>query len=210
MTKKILTLEDASIGYPDTLVLDGLSWTVCRGEHWAITGPNGCGKTTLMRTLLGLLPLRAGRLTRYDREEAPTQGLVMSYLPQINQIDRHFPIHVEEIIASGLPQGLEKHRRLAEVERLAEVFGITTLLRQPLGRLSGGQLQRTLLARSLASDPELLILDEPLSFLDRVYKEQFEALLQRALRPETTLLMVTHDLLGEADASWQVLSLGRF
>ncbi len=210
MTKKILTLEDASIGYPDTLVLDGLNWTVCRGERWAITGPNGCGKTTLMRTLLGLLPLRAGRLTRYDREEAPTQGLVMSYLPQINQIDRHFPIHVEEIIASGLPQGLEKHRRLAEVERLAEVFGITTLLRQPLGRLSGGQLQRTLLARSLASDPELLILDEPLSFLDRAYKEQFEALLQRALRPETTLLMVTHDLLGETDASWQVLSLGRF
>ena len=210
MTKKILTLEDASIGYSDTLVLDGLNWTVCRGERWAITGPNGCGKTTLMRTLLGLLPLRAGRLTRYDREEAPTQGLVMSYLPQINQIDRHFPIHVEEIIASGLPQGLEKHRRLAEVERLAEVFGITTLLRQPLGRLSGGQLQRTLLARSLASDPELLILDEPLSFLDRAYKEQFEALLQRALRPETTLLMVTHDLLGEADASWQVLSLGRF
>ncbi len=210
MPKKILTLEDASIGYPDTLVLDGLNWTVCRGERWAITGPNGCGKTTLMRTLLGLLPLRAGRLTRYDREEAPTQGLVMSYLPQINQIDRHFPIHVEEIIASGLPQGLEKHRRLAEVERLAEVFGITTLLRQPLGRLSGGQLQRTLLARSLASDPELLILDEPLSFLDRAYKEQFEALLQRALRPETTLLMVTHDLLGETDASWQVLSLGRF
>ena len=210
MTKKILTLEDASIGYSDTLVLDGLNWTIGRGERWAITGPNGCGKTTLMRTLLGLLPLRAGRLTRYDREEAPTQGLVMSYLPQINQIDRHFPIHVEEIIASGLPQGLEKHRRLAEVERLAEVFGITTLLRQPLGRLSGGQLQRTLLARSLASDPELLILDEPLSFLDRVYKEQFEALLQRALRPETTLLMVTHDLLGEADPSWQVLSLGRF
>mgnify|MGYP000936908494 FL=1 len=210
MTKKILTLEDASIGYSDTLVLDGLNWTIGRGERWAITGPNGCGKTTLMRTLLGLLPLRAGRLTRYDREEAPTQGLVMSYLPQINQIDRHFPIYVEEIIASGLPQGLEKHRRLAEVERLAEVFGITTLLRQPLGRLSGGQLQRTLLARSLASDPELLILDEPLSFLDRAYKEQFEALLQRALRPETTLLMVTHDLLGEADASWQVLSLGRF
>ena len=210
MTKKILTLEDASIGYSDTLVLDGLNWTIGRGERWAITGANGCGKTTLMRTLLGLLPLRAGRLTRYDCEEAPTQGLVMSYLPQINQIDRHFPIHVEEIIASGLPQGLEKHRRLAEVERLAEVFGITELLRQPLGRLSGGQLQRTLLARSLASDPELLILDEPLSFLDRVYKEQFEALLQRALRPKTTLLMVTHDLLGEADASWQVLSLGRF
>ena len=210
MTKKILTLEDASIGYSDTLVLDGLNWTIGRGERWAITGPNGCGKTTLMRTLLGLLPLRAGRLTRYDREEAPTQGLVMSYLPQINQIDRHFPIHVDEIIASGLPQGLEKHRRATEVERLAEVFGITELLRQPLGRLSGGQLQRTLLARSLASDPELLILDEPLSFLDRVYKEQFEALLQRALRPETTLLMVTHDLLGEADASWQVLSLGRF
>lgn len=209
MKTKILSLEGATIGYPDTLVLADLDWTVCRGERWAITGPNGCGKTTLMRTLLGLLPLRAGRLTRYDRQEKPSQGLVMSYLPQINQIDRHFPIHVGEVIASGLPQGLGKGQRSTEVERLAEVFGVEQLLGEPIGRLSGGQLQRTLLARSLASDPELLILDEPMSFLDRAYKEQFEAMLQRALRPETTLLMVTHDLLGEETEAWQQLSLGR-
>lgn len=210
MSKKILELEGASLGYPDTLVIEGLDWRVGRGERWAITGPNGCGKTTLMRTLLGLLPLRAGRLTRYDAEEQPTQGLVMSYLPQINQIDRHFPIHVGEVIESGLPQDLPKRARAEEIDRLAEIFGLQDLIEQPLGRLSGGQLQRALLARSLASDPELLILDEPLSFLDRRYKEQFEALLHRVLRPETTLLMVTHDLLDEETDAWQILSLGRF
>lgn len=209
MSTKILTLEDVAIGYPDTLVLDGLDWSVRRGERWAITGPNGCGKTTLMRTLLGLLPLRAGRLTRYDRSEAPTTALVMSYLPQINQLDRHFPIHVREVITSGLPRTLRGGERTHEVERLAEVFGVAELLGEPIGRLSGGQLQRTLLARSLASDPELLILDEPMSFLDRTYKAQFEELLQRALRPETTLLMVTHDLTGEIEGGWQILSLGR-
>lgn len=209
MKKTILTLEDATIGYPDTLVLSGLDWTVYRGDRWAITGPNGCGKTTLMRTLLGLLPLRAGRLLRYDQAGALAQGLVMSYLPQINQIDRHFPIHVDEVIASGLAKELPKAKRRSEIERLAEVFGVESLLKEPIGRLSGGQLQRTLLARSLASDPELLILDEPMSFLDRAYKAQFEDLLQRALRPETTLLMVTHDLVGEETATWQVLSLGR-
>ena len=208
---QIIQLQNATIGYPDKVVLDHLDWEIQRGEHWAITGPNGCGKTTLMRTLLRLIPLRSGELRCYDAEGKLTDGLVTSYLPQISQIDRHFPIHVYEVIDSGLPDALKPAtKRWEKIQHLAEATGISLLLGQPIGRLSGGQLQRTLLARALASDPELLILDEPLSFLDRSYKESFEELLSTIVRPETTILMVTHDLQAGDQEHWQVLSLGHF
>jgi len=191
-------------------VLEHLDWSIQRGEHWAITGPNGCGKTTLMRTLLRLIPLRGGRLSYFDAAGRETNTLVTSYLPQINQIDRHFPIHVHEVIDSGLPkETTERSSRRTRVEELAEAIGITHLLQQPIGKLSGGQLQRTLLGRALASDPELLILDEPLSFLDKSYKESFEALLEHVVRPETTMLMVTHDLHHATAEHWKTLTLGR-
>lgn len=207
----IIKLEDASLGYSDTLVREHFDWSVERGAHWAVTGPNGCGKTTLMRTILGLIPLRGGRLVRYDRAGQETSRLEMSYLPQINQLDRHFPISVEEVIDSGLPAELRgRGARREAVGQLAAEAGLSSLLAQPIGQLSGGQLQRTLLARALASQPELLILDEPLSFLDRKYREQFDELLYRLVPSETTLLLVTHDLQGEASDQWQVLALGQF
>ena len=195
----ILRLEDTQLGYADTLVLSHFDWEIQRGERWAVTGPNGCGKTTLMRTLLGLIPLRGGSLLRFDREGKVTSTLVASYLPQINQIDRHFPIRVWEVIDSGLPNVMRSAvERKAEIERLAGAVGIRELLESAIGRLSGGQLQRALLARALASQPELLILDEPLSFLDRAYKQSFEA------------LMVTHDIAGSGAGAWQELKLDEY
>lgn len=207
----ILRLEDAQLGYADTLVLSHFDWEIQRGERWAVTGPNGCGKTTLMRTLLGLIPLRGGRLLRFDREGKVTSTLVASYLPQINQIDRHFPIRVWEVIDSGLPNVMRSAvERKAEIERLAGAVGIRELLESAIGRLSGGQLQRALLARALASQPELLILDEPLSFLDRAYKQSFEALLEVLVPEETTMLMVTHDIAGSGAGAWQELKLDEY
>lgn len=206
----LLELHNAVLGYSDKVVLEHLDWRILRGERWAITGPNGSGKTTLMRTLLGLIPLQSGQLLRYNKAGEPTDQVVASYLPQISQIDRHFPIHVHEVIDSGLPkETMEQSSRRTRVEELAEAIGITHLLQQPIGKLSGGQLQRTLLGRALASDPELLILDEPLSFLDKSYKESFEALLEHVVRPETTMLMVTHDLHHATSEHWKTLTLGR-
>ena len=206
----ILRLEDARIGYADTLVLEHLDWSIQRGEHWAITGPNGCGKTTLMRTLLRLIPLRGGRLSYFDAAGRETNALVTSYLPQINQIDRHFPIRVWEVIDSGLPQGMrDAETRRREQRALAEAVGVEEYLDQPIGRLSGGQLQRTLLARALASQPELLILDEPLSFPDRAYKQSFQRLLEELVPQEATLLVVTHDMTSGAAGEWKELQLGQ-
>ena len=206
----ILRLEDASIGYSDTLVLEHFDWSIQRGERWAITGPNGCGKTTLMRTLLRLIPLRGGHLRCFDQVGQETSDLVMSYLPQINQIDRHFPIRVWEVIDSGLPKALRDPKaRREERSRLAEAVGVHELLDNPIGRLSGGQLQRTLLARALASQPELLILDEPLSFLDRAYKQSFQSLLTELVPQDATLLIVTHDMTSGAGEEWHELQLGQ-
>jgi ATPase component of Mn/Zn ABC-type transporter len=100
--------------------------------------------------------------------------------------------------------------RKAEIERLAGAVGIRELLESAIGRLSGGQLQRALLARALASQPELLILDEPLSFLDRAYKQSFEALLEALVPEETTMLMVTHDIAGSGAGAWQELKLDEY
>jgi len=134
----------------------------------------------------------------------------MSYLPQINQIDCHFPIRVWEVIDSGLPKALRDPKaRREERSRLAEAVGVHELLDNPIGRLSGGQLQRTLLARALASQPELLILDEPLSFLDRAYKQSFQSLLTELVPEDATLLIVTHDMTSGAGEEWHELQLGQ-
>lgn len=208
----LFSIRNASLGYPDTEVLKEFSWSVERGERWAIVGPNGAGKTTLIRTLLGLIPLLAGELDYYDAYGVRQMSRYnVGYLPQINNIDKSFPICVEEVISSGLYglslSGEEEQERIAQ---LLSVIGLEDYRKQAIGKLSGGQLQRVLLARALASKPELLILDEPTSFLDKRYKEQFIALLNSLTTPSTTIIMVTHDLPQSEETMWQLLPIGQF
>lgn len=207
----LLSLEEVELGYPETVVLEAFSWQVTRGERWAIVGPNGAGKTTLIKSILGLLPIRSGRMTYYDRQGAISPPPSIGYLPQINRIDRAFPIDTYQVIESGLyGTSLSRPQQRERIQTLLEAIGLAEEARTPIGRLSGGQLQRVLLARALASEPELLVLDEPMSFLDRSYKHQFEQLLARLARPESTILMVTHDLPDIDTRDWQTLALGRW
>lgn len=212
ISKPIFSLSDACLGYRDTVVVSGLDWLVNHGERWAIVGPNGAGKTTLIRTLLGLLPLRGGEIIYFDVLGQPTSTPPsLGYLPQINHIDKAFPIRAIEVIDSGLyGLSLTSAQKEARALELLDIVGLTDFAYQPIGRLSGGQLQRVLLARALAARPELVVLDEPMSFLDRRYKEGFEKLLYELTDNETTILMVTHDLPRESEAHWQQLSLGQW
>ena len=211
MNSKLLELSNCTLGYSDGVILKDLSWIVERGDKWAVVGPNGAGKTTLIRTILGLVPLLSGQLAYYQDGVLLNRILNIGYLPQINNIDKSFPISVEEVIRSGFYGSLfSKEEEQKRLEELLTAINLIDYRKQSIGKLSGGQLQRVLLARAIASKPDLLILDEPTSFLDKVYKQQFMTLLMNLIAPETTLIMVTHDLPREEESQWKILSLGQF
>ncbi len=118
---------------------------------------------------------------------------------------------MEEVIRSGFYGSLfSKEEEQKRLEELLTAINLLDYRKQAIGKLSGGQLQRVLLARAIASKPDLLVLDEPTSFLDKVYKRQFMTLLMNLIAPETTLIMVTHDLPREEESQWKILSLGQF
>ncbi len=164
-------------------ILSGVNLTIRRGDFVAVTGPNGGGKTTLMRLILGLLKPTRGTVVRRQRK------VRVSYLPQKNAIDSQFPITVREVIASGLvepdKEGLVD-RMLREVELVEHAS-------KPIGVLSGGQQQRALLGRALISNPEMLVLDEPLSYVDKHFEERIYDIIRR-LASKTTIILVSHEI----------------
>lgn len=211
MSNLLLSLKECTLGYDQTPIIEGLNWQVLRGERWVIVGPNGAGKTTLLKAILGLLPPLAGQIDYFDSgNQLSSPPETIGYLPQINQIDKAFPIAVHEVIDSGmrLDRGLSKAQRLGRVRELLEQISLSEYIDTPIGQLSGGQLQRVLLARALADRPGLLVLDEPMSFLDRQYKAQFAQLLSRIVPTESTIIMVTHESFTDATSTWQELSIG--
>lgn len=192
-TDTIISLNGISQIWDHKKVLDDINFDVRRGDFIAITGPNGGGKTTLLRILLRLLKPTAGTVT-YLHEGQPVKHLPIGYLPQKNMIDSHFPIDVDEVITSGLIgtklSAEEKRERVEEVTRL---MGLTEHARKSIGTLSGGQLQRALLGRAIISRPEVLVLDEPLSYVDKRFEHYIYDLVAK-LSETTTLLLVSHEM----------------
>ena len=169
-------------------VLSDVCLRVRSGDFVAITGPNGGGKTTLLRIILRLLKPTSGTV-----EIAP--GLTIGYLPQKNAIDSHFPISVTEVIESGLlaAKGLDKEQRDARVKSILQLIEMENYATHPIGRLSGGQLQRTLFGRAIISKPALLVLDEPLSYLDKKFEQHLYTIIAE-LAKTATILLVSHEM----------------
>ena len=203
----LLSLKSASFGYGQKNVFKDYSLDVVRGEFLGIVGRNGGGKSTLVKAIIGLLPLRSGSLTFYDREGMPCARPSIGYLPQLNRIDRAFPIRVEEVIRSGLLGESNRGSHEELLARAASDLRISDLLKRPISDLSGGQLQRVLLARAIVSCPELLVLDEPNSYLD----ESAEALVHRTVaqrhRQGATILLISHDRESIGQQASRILSL---
>lgn len=192
---RLIEIKDISVRYDRKTILDNVSLTIYKGDFVAITGPNGGGKTTLLRVLLRLLKPIAGSVTYYD-EDGITKRLKIGYLPQKSNIDTRFPITVAEAIRSGQITGLFHHRNSSEEEefrRVVELCGVEEYLNQTVGELSGGQLQRTLLARVLVSRPEVIVLDEPLSYVDKAFEHQIYSIIEK-LAKNHTIILVSHEM----------------
>ena len=184
---KLIDIKNVTLGYegkPD--VLHDISFSIYADDFLGIIGPNGGGKTTLLKAILGLLKPRSGSILYYDKG-VETGSLNIGYLPQINRIDKKFPISVSQVILSGLTP--RKHlfkkynaRDQQKVEEVADRLGVLPLLSRPIGELSGGQLQRVLLGRAIVDNPRLIILDEPSTYVDKLFETNFYKLLPQPHR----------------------------
>jgi ABC-type Mn2+/Zn2+ transport system ATPase subunit len=200
MTEPLLALEAATIGYRRRALLSGIELAVGPGDFLAVVGPNGGGKTTLVRTLLGALPLLAGRRVR-------PRPVRIAYVPQRDAIDPIWPFTAAEVVLQGRTPGLGPLRRpgaadRAKATRALERVGLAAVAQASYRDLSGGQRQRTLIARALAADPELLALDEPTSGMDPAAELATMDLLRRlhAAGP-LAIVMVSHRLDAVASAA---------
>lgn len=195
----ILRLEHLSFTYPGsgTAVLQDITFDVQPGEFLGIVGPNGGGKSTLLKLILGLLEPNSGRVLVDGRAPAQARRQI-GYVPQTKTFVRDFPVSVEDVVLLGrlgrtrLLGGYTAHDRHI-VEQALDKTEALSLRSQRLGNLSGGQLQRALIARALASEPEVLILDEPTANIDlRGERDIFDLL--KALQAKQTILVVSHDI----------------
>ncbi len=188
----LVSLSRVSFAYDRNLILQDVNLVVDNHDFVVITGTNGGGKTTLLRLLLRLLTPTSGAVEYYQRCESVTH-LSIGYLPQKNSIDNHFPIVVEEVIRSGLyaTKSLDRNERRLRVQMVMEQLHLTALAQRPIGELSGGQLQRVLLGRAVVSRPQLLVLDEPFSYIDDTFVTHICEMLQQ-IKSHTAVVMVTH------------------
>lgn len=212
LRNKIIEVADVSLRYDRLPVLTDIDLTVFKDDFLVITGPNGGGKTSLLRIILGLqLPSRGA--VHFYREGQLAHNLNIGYLPQKNVIDSRFPITVSEVVFSGLSGSKKIFSRFTkkeqeQVEKMLLLMGLAELRDRPIGQLSGGQLQRTLLGRALVSDPEILILDEPSSYVDKAFETRMYDLLGEVAE-KATVLLVSHELSQVTEMANRVVRINK-
>ena len=212
LRNKIIEVADVSLRYDRLPVLTDIDLTVFKDDFLVITGPNGGGKTSLLRIILGLqLPSRGA--VHFYREGQLAHNLNIGHLPQKNVIDSRFPITVSEVVFSGLSGSKKIFSRFTkkeqeQVEKMLLLMGLAELRDRPIGQLSGGQLQRTLLGRALVSDPEILILDEPSSYVDKAFETRMYDLLGEVAE-KATVLLVSHELSRVTEMANRVVRINK-
>lgn len=203
--------KDLSLGYEGHTVCTGLNLTVEKGDYLCIVGDNGSGKTTLMRALLSLKPALSGTITFGDGVTARDIG----YLPQQSELQKDFPASVEEVVLSGCTSRLGKRFFMSKAERLEamqnmKMMNVYDLAKQSYRTLSGGQMQRVLLARALCAANKILILDEPVSGLDpNATADMYETIHHLNKHTGITIIMVTHDIENSLRDATAVLKISK-
>lgn len=191
----LVELKNVSVSYGQKQVLHDVCLTIKERDFLGIIGPNGGGKTTLVKTILGLTHITGGTLNYYSKG-TQVQGISIGYLPQYNQIDKKFPITVYDVVLSGLKKKWWKKYSAADheaVRQMLDRMGVEKMADRPIGALSGGQIQRVLLGRAIISRPEMVILDEPNTYIDKRFEGQLYYILEE-INKECAVVLVSHDI----------------
>ncbi|HUX37044.1 MAG TPA: metal ABC transporter ATP-binding protein [Rectinemataceae bacterium] len=208
-----LDVEGITVGYESRSILEGLSFRLDHGTRAAIVGPNGAGKSTLFKALVGLLPLRAGHILIHGLPLGSHLDCV-AYIPQRENVDWNFPVTVRDVVTMGRYGHISWLERLgrrdrAIVDESLERMGIADLSTRSINELSGGQQQRVFLARALAQEPHIFLMDEPFNGVDRVTQDATLELLDHLREARVTVLISTHDLNLASTRFDRVLLLNR-
>ena len=194
--ESLVSLKNVSVQYDETTALESVSLDIYPDDFLGIIGPNGGGKTTLVKAILGTIPHKGE--VAYSPTLSEQGHRLIGYLPQQAEFDRSFPISVIEVVMSGLQaeKGLLKRYTATDRKRaiqLLEMAGIESIAERQISEISGGQMQRALLCRAVILEPKLLILDEPTNFVDNQFENELYTLLHR-LNERMAIVMVSHDL----------------
>jgi zinc transport system ATP-binding protein len=198
MTDPIVELRNVSYAYNGESALDDVNLDIAKGDFIAMIGPNGGGKTTLLKIILGLVSPDSGTV-RVNGEPAPKASSCIGYVPQNVDINRNFPISVMDVVLMGTLDPKKRWARKSAAKRRAALaaldrMGMASAADKKVGALSGGQRQRVFIARALVTTPQLLLLDEPTAGIDTKGQTEFYRLL-KDLNSEVTIVVVSHDLL---------------
>ena len=196
MNNILISIENVSVIYDGVPVLEDVNMEIKRNDFIGIIGPNGGGKTTLVKVILGLIRPEKGRIRYFIPHN--TGHSKIGYLPQVHSFDKKFPVSVQDVILSGLPEErklISRHTKedIKKAREWMEKLGISSLQNKAIGALSGGEMQRVFLCRSLISEPELLILDEPNTYVDNLFERELYEVL-RKLNERMAILLVSHDV----------------
>jgi zinc transport system ATP-binding protein len=200
-TQPIIQMDRVTVTFQDVLALDEVSLTVPAGAFLALIGPNGSGKTSLLKVVLGLVRPKAGTVLVFGKPPWELDGdrRRIGYVPQMTSVDLNFPVRVAEVVLMGrygrigLLHGPSPEDRAA-ADRAMEHVGLADLGDRPIAKLSGGQRQRVFLARALANEPDLLLLDEPTTGVDPGAGESLYELLGQLHQAGMTIIVVSHDV----------------
>jgi zinc transport system ATP-binding protein len=211
-----LMADAVSFAYGQVPVLDTVTLAVSRGEFVALVGPNGSGKSTLVKVLLGLLAPDAGTVRLFGvSPDALRERWRVGYVPQRTLVSDDLPATVAEVVAAGRLARSGWHRRLRSadwdaIDDALHTVGLAPLRDRQVRQLSGGQQQRALIAKALASEPELLVLDEPIAGVDAESQRRFrESLVRLARERAGAVLLVSHELTAVADDLDRIVVLKR-
>ncbi len=197
LNKPILDVQHLTVRYDRQGALDDINFHLHKGERIAVVGPNGAGKSTLFKVIAGVLPPNRGEVNIFGSR--PHGHNCIAYIPQRSQVDWNFPVSVADVVMMGRSAKLGllnwPHKKDREyVQHALEVVALSDLAKRQIGQLSGGQQQRMFIARALAQEAELMLMDEPLSGLDTPSQEGLLDLLDTLRTQNVTVMVATHDL----------------